>query len=88
MKSEPRSMVRIMIWLIGIAINSLPLLAVMNSYFFMDSLFQTIGRVLGMIALSFILLLPLALFKKNDFRKKALPYLFVLLSLMSLLGSM
>lgn len=88
MESEPRSKTRIVVWIIGIALNALPYIILMNTYLLIDSIFQIIGRVLGAIFLSFLALLPLALFKKNQFRKKALPYLFVLISFISLLGSM
>lgn len=79
---------RFFIWTVGVLINGIAQFMFMPSYLLADILIQVVGRSVGVLLISFLLLLPLKLFKKDLLRKKLLPYLFVLTSLISLMGSL
>lgn len=79
---------RLSIWTVGVLINGIAQFIFVPSYLLADILIQVVGRSLGVLLISFLLLLPLKLFKKDLLRKKLLPYLFVLTSLISLMGSL
>lgn len=79
---------RFFIWTVGVLINGIAQFMFVPSYLLADILIQVVGRSVGVLLISFLLLLPLKLFKKDLLRKKLLPYLFVLTSLISLMGSL
>lgn len=81
-----KNIVRKIVWIIGILVNTVAQFFFGRSYLYVDVIAQIIGRSLGSLFISYLLLLPLAIFKKNELRKKLLPYLFLIISLISIIG--
>lgn len=73
------------VWVVAIVINAFAQL-LSPGYLIADTLFMFIGRLLGVYVITYLILLPLKLVKKDAFRKKMIPYLFLIISLISLLG--
>ncbi len=88
MKNKFAQFWRYFIWTVGVLVNGIAQFMFMPSYLFADILIQVVGRSLGVLLISFLLLLPLELFKKDPLRKNLLPYIFVFISLISLVGSL
>lgn len=88
MKNRIAQVFRLIAWIIGILLNAAAQLASMPTYFIVDTLAQVVGRSMGALLISFLLLLPLKLFKRDQLRNGLLPYFFAFISLISLIGSL
>ncbi len=73
---------KVVTWLISLLLNLFLIFIGNPDGFLTDNIAYSIGRILGIFVLSYIILSPLYLFKKKELVRKFLPFVYLLVSLL------